>query len=402
MTYGQSTGRRGGRGNQSGRDRNQNRNQWNSGNQWNTGNQWNNADQWNDETNEQDRDYQFRRQNRNSYGESLEDVQGSGTRNFPFDNRDQNVEQYSQPRSRNYYDQSGFGQEGGGQGGYSGQRQSYGEYGSQYQNQSDGNSGWNSGSNWNPQRTVAPTRGYSDRGYQGSYGSQGGNYGSQGSGYGSQQYGSQGYGSQSVSQSGYQQGGYSGSGYSQDDYRNQSSTGWQQPNSRTNQRGGMQYGSMGNTWNTSPYATRENASTTDSDSYGWQGQSERRQGPKGYTRSDERIKEDVNDRLSQSHWIDVSDVEVDVKSGEVTLSGTVPGRAEKFEIERIVDAIYGVSDIENKLKIKRQGSMSEQSSSGAGNSGTTNSKNGSGTSGSASATSSTGSSGSTSGKYSNK
>ena len=52
----------------------------------------------------------------------------------------------------------------------------------------------------------------------------------------------------------------------------------------------------------------------------------RGRGPKGYTRSDDRIREDVNDRLSDDPFIDASEVEVSVSSCEVTLSGTVDSR----------------------------------------------------------------------------
>lgn len=76
-------------------------------------------------------------------------------------------------------------------------------------------------------------------------------------------------------------------------------------------------------------------------------------GPKGYTRSDERIKEDICDRLSLLFDVDASDVEVGVEGGEVTLTGTVPDRAMKVRIEFIADQIPGVKDVANQLKIKR-------------------------------------------------
>ena len=52
----------------------------------------------------------------------------------------------------------------------------------------------------------------------------------------------------------------------------------------------------------------------------------RRRGPKGYKRSDERIQEDVNDRLADDPYVDASDIEVSVSGGEVNLSGTVEDR----------------------------------------------------------------------------
>jgi osmotically-inducible protein OsmY len=86
-------------------------------------------------------------------------------------------------------------------------------------------------------------------------------------------------------------------------------------------------------------------------------------GPKGYKRSDERIREDVCDRLSDMHDIDASDVEVEVKNGEVTLSGTIPERNMKYAIEHCCERVSGVSDITNQLRLKREATSSSSSSS---------------------------------------
>src|SRR5262245_46008761 len=56
-------------------------------------------------------------------------------------------------------------------------------------------------------------------------------------------------------------------------------------------------------------------------------------GPRGYQRSDERIREDVNDRLTEDWIIDPSDVEVSVKNCTVTLCGRVDSRLEKRRAE---------------------------------------------------------------------
>ena len=49
----------------------------------------------------------------------------------------------------------------------------------------------------------------------------------------------------------------------------------------------------------------------------------RGRGPKNYKRSDERIREDVCDRLSDDGMVDASEIEVKVSGAEVTLDGTV-------------------------------------------------------------------------------
>jgi osmotically-inducible protein OsmY len=85
-------------------------------------------------------------------------------------------------------------------------------------------------------------------------------------------------------------------------------------------------------------------------------QGERRgRGPKGYRRSDERIKEDVNDRLSDDYYLDASEVEVQVENTEVTLTGTVPTRRDKRRAEDIADSVSGVTNVENRIRVKQSG-----------------------------------------------
>jgi BON domain-containing protein len=81
-------------------------------------------------------------------------------------------------------------------------------------------------------------------------------------------------------------------------------------------------------------------------------------GPKGYVRSDERIHEDVCDRLSEDDEVDASDITVTVKSGEVTLEGTVVDRHSKHRAEDITDSVNGVREVTNRLRA-RKGLMQE-------------------------------------------
>jgi osmotically-inducible protein OsmY len=75
-------------------------------------------------------------------------------------------------------------------------------------------------------------------------------------------------------------------------------------------------------------------------------------GPKGYRRSDERIRDDVNDRLSEG-YLDASDIEVTVTNAEVTLTGTVNNRSDKRRAEDIAEDVLGVSNVENRLRVKQ-------------------------------------------------
>jgi osmotically-inducible protein OsmY len=79
----------------------------------------------------------------------------------------------------------------------------------------------------------------------------------------------------------------------------------------------------------------------------------RGRGPKGYRRSDERIKEDVNDRLTDDYYLDASDVEVMVQNTEVTLTGTVRSRNDKRRAEDLAESVSGVTNVENRLRVKQ-------------------------------------------------
>jgi hypothetical protein len=75
-------------------------------------------------------------------------------------------------------------------------------------------------------------------------------------------------------------------------------------------------------------------------------------GPKGWQRSDDRIREEVNETLARHPEIDASEIEVRVQNGEVTLTGTVDERRDKRMAEDIVERVFGVKDVENKIKVK--------------------------------------------------
>lgn len=80
----------------------------------------------------------------------------------------------------------------------------------------------------------------------------------------------------------------------------------------------------------------------------------RQVGPKGYQRSDERIREDLCERLALSSRVDVREVEVSVSEGVVTLSGTVQDRQQKYRIEDMADDVFGVKDVHNQIRVTRE------------------------------------------------
>lgn len=82
-------------------------------------------------------------------------------------------------------------------------------------------------------------------------------------------------------------------------------------------------------------------------------QSHRGRGPKGYTRSDERLKDDVNERLTDDAQVDASDISVEVANGVVTLTGQVDTRWVKHHVENVIEQCAGVQEIENRMTLRR-------------------------------------------------
>lgn len=82
----------------------------------------------------------------------------------------------------------------------------------------------------------------------------------------------------------------------------------------------------------------------------WRDRGSRRTDPKGYIRSDERVRENVCESLAHS-GLDVSDVSVTVTDGRAILEGTVPDRRTKHRVEDCADACAGVNDVENRIRV---------------------------------------------------
>lgn len=180
--------------------------------------------------------------------------------------------------------------------------------------------------------------GFGERASFSGYGDRGGRYG--GTQYGGGEYGGSQYGSQGGGRSGGSQ--YGGGQYGTP-YRGTYGLGGQ-----GEMRGGG-VGSMQGTW-------QEQRGRGDSQQRGRHfGKS-----PQGYTRSDDRIREEICDRLMQGD-VDPSEISVRVSGGEVTLEGRVEGRDEKYHVETLAESVLGVKDVDNRLKVSR--GRSDQASS---------------------------------------
>jgi len=137
-------------------------------------------------------------------------------------------------------------------------------------------------------------------------------------------------------------------------------------------RGDREYGwSASEGYNTQPYSSggyygnyydRGHQGQGSSDQGGYhQGHAGR--GPRNYRRSDERIREDINEELTRHPGIDATDIDVRVEDGEVTLSGMVDDRRAKRLAEDIAEQCSGVEDVHNELRIDRAKQQSHRSSS---------------------------------------
>jgi len=206
---------------------------------------------------------------------------------------------------------------------------------------------------------------YGREGYQeGSYGrgdyGQGGYYQSEGErgSYGRGDYGQGRYG-----ESGYRRGGYGRGNFGQESYGGSRYGG----QSGMNRGQGWQSGEQD--WGTGQQGWGRGQQGSSQRGSGWTYTEiwlipgpQTGRGPQGYTRSDDRIKEDVCERLTQHGQLDASGIEVQVNNGEVTLSGSVNDRQAKRMAEDTLDSVSGVKEVHNQLRVKQGGQEMQQQS----------------------------------------
>jgi osmotically-inducible protein OsmY len=82
--------------------------------------------------------------------------------------------------------------------------------------------------------------------------------------------------------------------------------------------------------------------------------------PKGYKRSEERIREDICERLMEDGEVDASDIDVKITGNEVTLEGFVSDWRMKRRAEEVIQHVSGVDDVLNNLRVKRPDMQSTQ------------------------------------------
>lgn len=115
------------------------------------------------------------------------------------------------------------------------------------------------------------------------------------------------------------------------------------PNRRHATEGGYAYGSYGRV---SPTGESIDFERTREDR-----RTQRGRGPRNYQRTDQRIYEDVCERLTEDEKVDASDIEVSVADGEVTLIGTVRSRTSKRRAAQVAEDVRGVRDVHNTIRV---------------------------------------------------
>jgi len=71
-------------------------------------------------------------------------------------------------------------------------------------------------------------------------------------------------------------------------------------------------------------------------------------------RSDERLREEIQQRLMEHPHLELRDVSVAVNGGRVRLEGSVPERRMKHAIEDLADSVNGVARVENLMEVQRR------------------------------------------------
>jgi hypothetical protein len=71
-------------------------------------------------------------------------------------------------------------------------------------------------------------------------------------------------------------------------------------------------------------------------------------------RPDDRIRDDVVDRLTEHPYIDASEVAVEVHGGEVTIAGIVENRRAKRIVDDLAEGVSGVKRVRDLLAVRNE------------------------------------------------
>ena len=75
-------------------------------------------------------------------------------------------------------------------------------------------------------------------------------------------------------------------------------------------------------------------------------------GPRGWNQRDDRLIEQVSERLMEDRLLDARNIAVEANSGVVTLSGSVPGASDIAHAEMLARGTAGVTEVRSQLTIR--------------------------------------------------
>ena len=85
-----------------------------------------------------------------------------------------------------------------------------------------------------------------------------------------------------------------------------------------------------------------------------QGRRQSNAGPRGRRKSDESLAQEIREILTADPELEVTDIEVEVEGGAVTLRGVVVDSDARLLAEELVETLAGVLDVHNRLRMKRE------------------------------------------------
>lgn len=83
------------------------------------------------------------------------------------------------------------------------------------------------------------------------------------------------------------------------------------------------------------------------------GDDHRGRAPEGYRRSDQRLLEEISERVRDDPYVDGRSISLAVHEGIVRIDGEVEARWVKHHLEHIAARCFGVEDVDNRVAVRR-------------------------------------------------
>ena len=77
-------------------------------------------------------------------------------------------------------------------------------------------------------------------------------------------------------------------------------------------------------------------------------------GPRSRRKSDESLRQEIREILTGDPELEVTDIEVEVEGGAVTMRGAVVDSEARLLAEELVESLAGVREVHNRLRVERE------------------------------------------------